>query len=303
MTQVTAYMNGEFIPNEQAKIDPLDRGYYLGDAVFDIARTYEGRPFKLREHTERLYRSLKYVRIDPGIEIEEMIAVSEELVRRNEQARIEEAGDWYVWQGVTRGVAATRIDKGPATVLIITKPVPWLAWGVHYRDGAHAVITRTRTYSGQSLEPKIKHYSRMNFNLAELEAQDVDPNALPVLLDTSGNVAEGVGYNVAIVKDGVIKTPGDDSILQGVSRATMFEVASDLGIEVRQEALQPYDVYTADEVFFNSTGPFVVPVTRVDKRPIGDGRPGPVVAQLLAAFSERVGIDLVDQMERRAGVR
>ncbi len=303
MTQVTAYMNGEFIPNEQAKIDPLDRGYYLGDAVFDIARTYEGRPFKLREHTERLYRSLKYVRIDPGIDVEEMIAVSEELVRRNEQARLESAGDWYVWQGVTRGIAATRVDKGPATVLIITKPVPWLAWGVHYRDGAHAVITRTRAYPGESLEPKIKHYSRMNFNLAELEAQDVDPNALPVLLDTSGNVAEGVGYNVAIVKDGVIKTPGDDSILQGVSRATMFEVASDLGIEVREEVLQPYDVYTADEVFFNSTGPFVVPVTKVDKRPIGDCRPGPVVAQLLAAFSERVGIDLVDQMERRAGMR
>ena len=303
MSEVTAYMNGEFIPNEQAKIDPLDRGFYLGDAVFDIARTYDGRPFKLREHTERLYRSLKYVRIDPGIDIEEMIAISEELVSRNESARVEEFGDWYVWQGVTHGIAATRVDRGPATVLIITKPVPWLAWGVHYRDGAHAVITRTRAYPSQSLDAKIKHYSRMNFNLAELEAKDVDPVALPVLLDASGNVAEGTGYNVAIVKDGVIKTPGDDSILQGVSRATMFEVASDLGIPVEEETLQPYDVYTADEVFFNSTGPFVVPVTKVDRREIGDGRPGPVIAQLLAAFSERVGLDLVDQMERRAGMR
>ena len=92
MTDRVAYMNGEFIPEAQARIDPMDRGFYVGDAVFDIARTYDGRPFKLREHTERLYRSLKYVRIDAGIDIEEMIAASQELMRRNEDARAE-AGD------------------------------------------------------------------------------------------------------------------------------------------------------------------------------------------------------------------
>jgi branched-chain amino acid aminotransferase len=294
-----AYMNGEFIPEAQARIDPMDRGFYVGDAVFDIARTYDGRPFKLREHTERLYRSLKYVRIDPGIDLEEMIAVSEELVRRNEGA-LADAGDWYVWQTVTRGVAATRAIAAAPTVLVMTKPVPWNPWGTFYKDGAHAAITRTRAYSGQSLEPKIKHYSRMNFNLAELEARDVDPAALPILLDMDGNVAEGTGYNVAIVTDGVIKTPGDRSILRGISRDTMFELAAQKGIPTSEEALQPYDVYNADEVFFVTSPTFVTPVTVVDRRTVGDGRPGPVVGKLLAAFSELVGVDVVGQAEQQA---
>ena len=293
-----AYMNGEFIPESEARIDPMDRGFYVGDAVFDIARTFDGRPFKLREHVERLYRSLKYIRIDPGLDVDEMIAVSEDLVRRNEPARAE-AGDWFVWQAVTRGVAATRSVSLTPTVLIMTKPVPWDPWGTYYKDGAHAVIARTRAYSSQAVEPKLKHYSRMNFNLAELEARDVDPVALPILLDMDGNVAEGTGYNVAIVTNGVIKTPGDSSILQGVSRATMFELAEQLGIPAVEETLQPYDVYTADEVFFVTSPTFVTPVTVVDRRTIGDGRPGPVVDKLLAAFSELVGLDIVDQMERR----
>ena len=101
MSDVIAYLNGEFLPEGQVKIDPMDRGFYVGDAVFDIARTYGGKPFKLREHIERLYRSLKYVRIDPGIDIEEMLSVSEDLVRMNEEARLESAGDWFVWQTVT----------------------------------------------------------------------------------------------------------------------------------------------------------------------------------------------------------
>ena len=294
-----AYMNGEFIPEGKAMIDPMDRGFYVGDAVFDIARTFDGRPFKLREHTERLYRSLKYVRIEPGIDVEEMIAVSEALVARNESERAA-AGDWYVWQVVTRGIAATRAVAPTPTVLVMTKSVPWDPWGTYYRNGAHAVITRTRAYSGQALEPKIKHYSRMNFNLADLEARDVDPDALPILLDMDGNIAEGTGYNVAIVTGGVIRTPGDASILRGISRDTMFEIAQQLGIPATEEAIQPYDVYTADEVFFVTSPTFVTPVTVVDRRTIGDGRPGPVVASLLATFSERVGVDVVDQAEQRA---
>ena len=302
MNNVIAYINGEFLPECQVKIDPMDRGFYVGDAVFDIARTYAGKPFKLREHIERLYRSLKYVRIDPGIDIEEMLFVSEELVRMNEAARLESAGDWFVWQTVTRGVAPTRADIPTPTVLVVTKPVPWNPWGTLYKNGAKAVITKTRAYPAQSLDPKIKHYSRMNFNLAELEAKDVDQEALPILLDLEGNISEGTGYNVAIAKDGVIITPKDDNILKGISRQTMFDMAQLMGISVVEENLQPYDLYTADEVFFVTTTNFIFPVTVVDKRSIGDGKQGPIVKQLLAAFSEKVGMDIVAQMERYAAV-
>jgi hypothetical protein len=135
------------------------------------------------------------------------------------------------------------------------------------------VIVRTHSFSSDALDPKVKHFSRMNFNLAELEAGDVDPEGWPILTDGRGNITEGVGYNVFIVTGGVIRTAGDRGVLQGVSRAMVFDLARELGIPILEEDLQPYDVYTADEAFFTSTSPCVLPVTRVDRRPIGAGTP------------------------------
>ena len=104
-----------------------------------------------------------------------------------------------------------------------------------------------------------------------------------------------MGYNLFLVTDGVIKTAGDRSVLQGVSRGTVFDLAKELGIPVSEEDLQPYDLYTADEAFFTSTSPCVLPVTRVDRRPIGTGKPGPTVKRLLQAWSETAGVDIVAQ--------
>jgi branched-chain amino acid aminotransferase len=151
-----------------------------------------------------------------------------------------------------------------------------------------------------ALDPKIKHYSRMNFNLAEMEANDIDPGALPILLDEDGNLTEGSGYNVFMVTGGAIRTAGDRSILQGVSRGMVFDLARQLDIPLVEEDLQPYDLYTADEAFFATTTWSVMPVTQVDRRPIGDGRPGPVARQLLAAWGESVGVDIVGQAQRMA---
>jgi branched-chain amino acid aminotransferase len=135
----------------------------------------------------------------------------------------------------------------------------------------------------------------MNFNLAELEAGDVDKAGWPILLDSRGNLSEGVGYNLFMVTDGAIRTPGDRSVLQGVSRGVVFDLAKRLGIPCVEEDLQPYDLYTANEAFLTSTSPCVLPVTRVDRRPIGRGAPGPIVERLLAAWSAEVGVDIVEQ--------
>ena len=120
------------------------------------------------------------------------------------------------------------------------------------------------------------------------------------MTDSKGNLTEGTAYNVFIVTDGVIRTPGDTSLLQGVSRGAVAEVADRLGIRVLYEDLQPYDLYTADEAFITNTPMCILPLTSADKRPIGDGKPGPVTSQLLAAWSEWVGLDIVDQAERFA---
>ncbi len=294
MADYTAYFNGKWVPFSQVKIDPLDRGFLVGDVVFDVARTFNGKSFRMREHIDRLYRSLKFVRIDPGLHPEEMLEISEEVIQRNEQLR-PEGGDFNVWQFVTRGPGSITATAGPPAVCVRVSAINFARFAALYEKGAHGVITRTRSYSSESLDPKVKHYSRMNFNLADLEAADVDPDAWPILTDLNGNLTEGTGYNVFLVTNGAIRTPGDRSILQGVSRAMVFDLARQLEIPVVEEDLQPYDLYTADEAFFSSTSPCVLPVTRVDRREIGDGRTGPVTQQLLAAWSEAVGVSIADQ--------
>ncbi len=300
LADYTAYFNGEWVPYSQVKIDPRDRGFTAGDVVFDVARTFNGKSFRMKEHVDRLYRSLKYVRIDAGLSSQEFVDISEEAIARNESLR-SEVGDFAVSQFVTRGPGSWPREAGPPTVCVSVRPIAFARYAKHYSGGAPSVITRTRSYSAESLDPKVKHYSRMNFNLAELEAADVDPEAWPILTDLDGNLTEGTGYNVLLVTDGTIRSPGDRSILQGVSRGTVFELAEQLQIPVVEEDLQPYDLYTADEAFFASTSMCVLPVTSADKRQIGDGRPGNVTQQLLAAWSERVGLDIVGQALRFAG--
>jgi branched-chain amino acid aminotransferase len=297
MADYTAYFNGEWVPFSQVKIDPMDRGFLVGDVVFDVERTFNGKSFRMQEHVDRLYRSLKFVRIDPGLSPEEMLAISEEVIARNESQR-EAVGDFTVTQFVTRGPGRWTHQAGPPAVCVKAAPIVFERYAHHYTEGAHGVIARTRSYSSESLDPKVKHYSRMNFNLAELEAADVDPEAWPILMDLDGNITEGTGYNVFLVTDGVLRTPGDRSILQGVSRGMVFDLAKQLQLQLVEEDLQPYDLYTADEVFFSSTSPCVLPVTRVDKRQIADGKPGPITQQLLGEWGEMVGLNIVAQAQR-----
>ena len=229
-----------------------------------------------------------------------MTSICEEAVQRNHKY-LEEAGDFTIHPWVTRGVGA--VNDSIPTVCISIKPVNFAAFANAYVDGVKAVIAKTRSYSTDMMDPKVKHHNRMNFVLAELEAKDVDPKALPVLMDGNGNLTEGSGYNVFLVKDGVLKTPKGTSILWGVSRRTVMEVANNIGIQVVEEDLQPYDIYTADEVFFTRTSPRITPVNSIDNRLIGDGKPGPMTKQLLAAHSERVGVDIVDQALHHTGLK
>ena len=297
MADYTVYFNGEWVPFGQVRINPLDRGFLVGDVVFDVARTFNGQSFRMQAHVDRLYRSLKFVRIDPGLSSDQMLAISEEVVQRNEPLR-EAVGDFTVTQFVTRGPGRRARSAGPPTVCVKVAAIDFDRFAHAYTDGVHGVITRTRSYSAESLDPKVKHYSRMNFNLADLEAADMDPDAWPILTDLDGNLTEGTGYNFFMITDGVLRTPGDRSILQGISRGMVFDLAEQLHIPVVEENLQPYDLYNADEVFFSSTSPCVLPVTRVDKRQIRDGKPGPITQQLLSEWSETVGVNIVGQAQR-----
>ena len=299
MAEYIAYFNGEWMPFSDVRVDPLDRGFMFGDVVFDVERTFAGKSFRLKQHIDRLYRSLKYVRIDPGLTADEMTDITEEAIGRNEHLRAE-VGDYTLNQWVTRGTGGLGSPEGPPAVCVNVRPITFFRYARAYDTGQHGAITQTRSYPPEALDPKIKHHSRMNFNLATLEANDLDPGAWALLRDIDGNLSEGVGYNYFLVTDGVIRTAAEKAILQGVSRGAVFDLADQLGIPLVEEDLQPYDLYTADEAFFASTSYCVLPMTQVDKRDIGDGKPGPITRQLLAAWSEMVGVDIVGQALRFA---
>lgn len=296
MSEFITYLNGEWVPRNELKVHVDDRGFRVGDTVFDVTRTFNGTSFLLDRHIDRLYRSMKYVRIDIGISMKEMTRLTEEAVEKN-LGQLEEHGDFDIWHAITRGPGRWAYEADAPTVIIDVAPIPW-AWFGSDLNGAKGVITKTRSMSSQTVDPKIKHHSRLNFNLAEMEAGDIEDHGWPVLTDASGNLTEGVGYNLFTVTNGVIRTPNDTSILQGVSRGYVFELAEQLGIPVIEEDLQPYDLYTADEAFFSSTPYCLLPVTAFDKRDIGDGKPGSVFKQLMSAWSERVGVDVVGQAEK-----
>lgn len=293
------WSNGEYVARSQATVSMMDRGFRLGDVVFDTSRTFNGKIFRLHDHLDRLYRSLQYTRIDPGLSMDEMARITLDVVDRNESMREAANDDYMITQIVTRGIGTIQEPSNPG-ISIWIDPLSAPRYGPLQKTGAHVVIPKTRSYSAEQIDPKVKHYSRLNFVLAELEATDVDPDALPLLLDSKGNISEGIGSNFFMVSNGVLKTAKDNDILQGVSRMTVFELAKQLGIPAVEEDLQPYDVYTADEAFMSSTPYCILPVGRVDNRKLGDDVPGPITQQLLAAWSERVGLDIVDQLSRLA---
>jgi branched-chain amino acid aminotransferase len=299
MSEFTAYINGEWVPNNEVVIDLFDRGFTMGDAVFDVERTFDGTVFRLEDHMDRLYRSLQYARMDAGMTQDEMTELTLELVRRNEAAR-PPGGDFMVRQVVTRGATSTGsqgnvTDDLTPTVINIVTLVDFSSYAHYYESGAATVIPGARSYTSDSVDPKAKHYSRANFVQAQLQVAAIDPHAYPVLLDQQGNISENVAANFFIVTDNVLRTSKDRSILQGISRKVALELAEQLDIEVVEEDLQPYDAYTADEAFLTTSSYQILPVSTVDQRRIGDEIPGPISRQLLAAWSEMAGLDIVDQ--------
>lgn len=292
------YLSGEFVPEEDAKISIFDSAVSLGDTVTDSVRTFGHRPFKLQEHVQRLYKSLKVARIDPGCDPAELLAITDQVLEKNLPLLAPHEDYWLVYN-ISRGRFVMGPDPtvqlGGATVMIFNQPLDLRGWASYYEHGCHAVTAMSRAVPSQALDARIKNRSRMAYTLAEMEVKLVDPDAQGVLLDVDGNVAENKGGNIFVVADGVVKTPICSNSLAGISRETILELCQEESITCQETLLQPYDLYTADEVFFTSTPYCMMPATRFNGLPIGDGQVGPITRQLLAAWSDRVGIDIAKQ--------
>jgi branched-chain amino acid aminotransferase len=296
MEERIVYLNGAFVPESQAKVSVLDSGFNAGDGVYDVTRTFAQKPFRLREHTERLFRSLQYTRIDCGMSVAEMEKITLEVLERNKPL-LGANEDLALWQVVSRGVRSARGNRvaGGATVTVYSVIVNFPEFASFYVEGAPIVIPSTRRIPPECLESKAKITNKMNHNMASFEAKQVDPRAIPLMLDLDGNLSETSAHNFFLVIDGKLCTPSDRNVLGGITKAAVFGLAKQLGIEIVEGNFTPYDLYTAQEAFLASTSPTFVPVRSVNGAKIGQGAPGPMTLRLIGAWNKMVGMDIVDQ--------
>ncbi|MBN1323652.1 MAG: branched-chain-amino-acid transaminase [Methanotrichaceae archaeon] len=275
------YVDGSFVPEGEASISVFDHGFLYGDGVFEGIRAYDGRVFRLEEHIKRLYDSAKAITLEIPMTREEMAEAILETLRKNNLR------NGYIRPIVTRGVGDLGLDPlkcAKPTVLIITKE-----WGAMYGDlyevGLTAITVTVRRNSPAALPPNIKSLNYLNNILAKIEANVKGGNEA-IMLDSQGRLSEGSGDNIFIVKGGKIYTPYTMNNLEGITRDAVIGVARRLGYEVLERDLGLFNLYTADEIFVTGTAAEVAPVTKVDGRVIGGGKPGPVTLALIEAFRE-----------------
>jgi len=295
-----AYFNGNIVPEREVVLPFRDRGFKYGDAAFDMTRTFHGRPFRLKEHVERFYRSLRYLRIDPGLSPGEMVGVSEEVLERNRHFLTDDT-DYWLGQRVSRGVDAVGDEgwdhTGP-NVIVECIPLPLKARARLFRDGIDIVVPPTRRGAPEALSPRAKTHNYLNLIIADMEAKANDKEAWSVLLDTEGHLAEGIGSNIFVVQGGAVLTPHERWVLPGISRATVIGLCATLGISCREADLDLFDAATADEIFMTSTSLCICPVRSIGGRALPGPLPGPVTRRLSEAYAREVDCDFVAQYLR-----
>ena len=281
--QGCAYVNGEYVPPSEAKISIFDWGFLHSDATYDVAHVWQGRFFRLDDHLERFFASMDRLRLDPGKTRDEVRAVMHECVRRTGLR------DAYVEVLCTRGRPEPG-SRDPRTCqnqfMAFAIPFVWIADPAKQKRGIELVVSDVQRIAPASVDPRVKNYHWLDMVMALFQAYDAGAETA-LLVDAQGNVAEGPGFNVfAVVEGGALVTP-DAGVLEGISRRTVLELARAAGMRVEVRALPVAELRQASEIFLSSTGGGVIPIARVDGKPVGGraaGQFGPVSEKLQAAY-------------------
>jgi branched-chain amino acid aminotransferase len=280
----TIWLDGNFVSQADAKVSVFDHGLLYGDGVFEGIRSYDHRIFRLGDHVDRLYASARAILLDIPMDRAAMCAMVEECVRKDG------ATDAYIRLVATRGFGDLGLDprKCPKpTVFCIVDGIKLWPEAL-YETGLSVVTVPTPVNQPHNLSPQIKSLNYLAHILAKVEAINVGADEA-LMLEPSGTVAEGSGQNIFVYSGGALRTPPrHGGILRGITRNAVFEIASELGVEVAEAPLNRYDIYTADEAFFSGTAAEVVGIVKLDGRQIGRGTVGPLTRRIAAAFKELV---------------
>jgi len=274
------YIDGTFYEQSEAKISVFDHGLLYGDGVFEGIRFYQDRVFRLEEHIDRLWDSAKAITLDIPMSRAALIEATLETIRQND------LHDGYIRLLVTRGVGSLGLSPDSCrrpSVIIIAATIALYPDSL-YEKGLTMATCSVRRIPPGALSPRIKSLNYLNNILAKIEAQQAGA-AEGVMLNEQGYVAECTGDNLFVVKSGVISTPPINAgILGGITRAVVFELAKKSDIPIKEDDLTRYDILVADECFLTGTAAEVIAAVQMDRRPIGNGQPGPVTLKLVEEF-------------------
>ncbi|MBI5155110.1 branched-chain-amino-acid transaminase [Candidatus Poribacteria bacterium] len=274
------YLDGQYVPRQDAKISVYDHGVLYGDGVFEGIRLYQKNVFRLRQHLDRLWSSARGIMLEIPLSREEMTEAVCETCRRNGLV------DGYIRLVVTRGVGDLGISPWlcpKATVFVIAAKIQLYAPEL-YEKGLEIITAATRRIAPDTFSARTKSLNYLNNIMAKINARNANaPEAL--MLNREGMIVEATADNVFLVKNGEVFTPPTYmGALRGITRDTVIEVAHRQGFPVREEPFALFEVYDADEMFLTGTAAEIIAVTRVDGRPIGDGKPGAITNRLLGEF-------------------
>jgi branched-chain amino acid aminotransferase len=282
MNEIKVYIDGEYYPKSQAKISVYDHGFLYGDGVFEGIREYNGLVFKLKEHIDRLYRSAHALLLQIPISKEEMSNAVVETIRKNKMK------DSYIRLIVSRGIGDLGLDprKCPKPTIIIITDTIQIRAGNAKETGITTMFSWVRRNSVDATTHEIKSLNYLNSIMAKIEANACGVDEA-ICLENNGYIAEGVGENVFIVKNSEILTPPTSTgALAGITAEVVAELCNKLGIKLTIANLTPFMLFTADEAFFTGTAMEMVPIREVNKRQIGNGKPGYITTRLMIEFQK-----------------
>jgi branched-chain amino acid aminotransferase len=282
--ELEIYIDGKYYPKSQAKISVYDHGFLYGDGVFEGIRAYNGVVFKLKEHVARLYDSAHAMMLKIPLTQEQMVEAVLGTLRKNKLK------DAYIRLVVTRGVGDLGLDPrkcATATVIVITDHII-LHDGEAKTKGITTIVSWVRRDPVDGTSHEIKSLNYLNSVMAKIEANMSGADEA-ICLDKNGCVAEGVGENIFVVKNGKITTPPTSTgALEGITAKAVMPLAKKLGYDITVANVTPFQLLNADELFFTGTAAEIVPIRQVNWRQIGNGTAGPVTKKLMVEFKKIV---------------
>jgi branched-chain amino acid aminotransferase len=281
--ELLVYIDGNFYPKSEAKVSVYDHGLLYGDGVFEGIRAYEGIVFKLDEHLDRLYRSAHTIALRIPLTKDEMKKAVLDTLKKNNLR------DAYIRLVVTRGIGDLGLDPrkcSKPTVIIITEPLIQLHSEEKKENGITAMISWVKRDPVDATSHEIKSLNYLNSILAKIEANIAGVDEA-ICLDKRGFVCEGVAENIFMVKNGEIVTPPTTTgALPGITRGVVMKLAKKLGYPIVERNITPNELFNADEVFFTGTAAEIISVREINKRVIGDGKPGPITRRLMEEYNK-----------------